>query len=124
MSYLIIAALIIFGLFYTGASLLKLIGHAHFKEEFASMKLPYWLAYASGAVEIICGPALVVGIWIPASAGIASAVLFVAMLGAAAANFVAVGRGVSMAVGVLVIFALPMLLIAYYYRDAMQALLG
>ena len=123
MSYLVIAALTLYGLFYTGAALLKLIGHDHFKEEFSSMKIPYWLAYVSGGVEIICGPALLAGIWIPASAGIASAVLFVVMLGAAVTNFVAEGRGVSMAVGVLVIFALPMLLITYYYRDATQALL-
>ena len=123
MSYFVIAALIIYGLFYTGASLLKLIGHDHFEEEFSSMKLPYWLAYVSGGVEIICGPALLVGIWIPASAGIASAVLFVVMLGAAVTNFIAEGRGISMAVGVLVLFALPMLLIAYYYRDATQAFL-
>ena len=124
MSYFVIAALIVYGLFYTGASLLKLIGHDHFKEEFSSMKLPYWLAYVSGGVEIICGPALLVGIWIPVSAGIASAVLFVVMLGAAATNFVAEGRGVSVAIGVLVLFALPMLLIAFYFREATQALLG
>jgi len=124
MSYFIIAVLVLYGLFFTGASLLKLIGHNHFKEEFASMKIPYWLAYVSGGIEIICGPALVLGIWIPISAGLASAVLFVVMLGAVVTNFIAEGRGVSMAVAVLIIFALPMLLIAYYFRDATQALLG
>ncbi|CAA0093117.1 Uncharacterised protein [Zhongshania aliphaticivorans] len=123
MIYLSYVALVLFGIFFTGAAALKLSRHPHFIEEFDSMRIPYVLAYVSGSVEIICGPALIAGIWIPAAAGIASAILFCVMLGASLTNFLSVGRGLKMAIGVLVVFALPMLLIALYYMDATMSVL-
>ena len=38
MTYLIYAALVLFGLFYTVAAAMKLLKHPHFVEEFASMR--------------------------------------------------------------------------------------
>lgn len=103
---------------------MKLARHQHFVEEFDKMQMPYFLAYISGAVEIVCGPALIAGIWFPAAAGIASAVLFWVMIGAASVNLLAEGRGMRLALGVLVIFALPMLLIALYYQGPTRELIG
>ena len=124
MTYLIYAALVLFGLFYTVAAAMKLLKHPHFIEEFASMRVPYWLAIASGSVEIVAGPALIAGIWFPAAAGIASAVMFVVMLGAAVTNFLSEGRGAGAAIGVFVVCAVPMLLIAIHYLDATRSALG
>lgn len=124
MVYLVYAVLIIFGSFFTGAAAMKLSRHPHFVEEFEKMQTSYILAYVSGAIEIVCGPALIAGIWFPEVAGIASALMFCVMLGAALTNLLASGRGVGMAVGVLLIFALPMLLIAWFYLQTMRNFLG
>ncbi|NKI15946.1 DoxX family membrane protein [Spongiibacter sp. KMU-166] len=124
MSYLIYIALMLFGVFFTGAAILKLTRHQHFIEEFESMKVPYSLAYLSGAIEIVCGPLLIAGIWFPAYAGVASGVMFFAMLGASATNLVSVGRGAKVAIGVLAIFALPMLLVTLYFLEPARLLVG
>ncbi|MCB1687149.1 MAG: DoxX family protein [Halioglobus sp.] len=124
MTYLVFAGLLLFGIFFTGAAVLKLSRHQHFIEEFESMKMPYALAYVSGAIEIVCGPALIAGFWFPVAAGIAAAVMFCVMLGAAVTNLLSEGRGVKMAIGVLVIFALPMLLIALYYQETTRTFFG
>lgn len=124
MMYLVYAGLIVFGAFFTGAAAMKLARHQHFIEEFDKMQMPYFLAYISGAVEIICGPALIAGIWFPAAAGVASAVMFWVMIGAAVINLLAKGRGMRLALGILVIFALPMLLIALYHQGITRELLG
>jgi len=84
-------------------------------EEFEKMKLPYGLAFLSGAVEIIMGPLLIVGIWDPLTAGIASGIMVITMIGAAIANFVDRDKG--MAIGVLIIFALPMVLLFLYHKQ-------
>ena len=124
MTYLIDTALVLFGAFFTGAAILKLTKHEHFIEEFESMKMPYSLAYLSGAIEIICGPALIAGIWFPAYAGIASGIMFFVMLGAGVTNFLSEGRGAKMAIGVLMIFALPMLLLSLYFLEPARLLIG
>lgn len=124
MTYLVYAGLILFGAFFTGAATMKLARHQHFVEEFGKMQIPYFLAYISGAIEIVCGPALIAGIWFPATAGIASTVMLCVMLGAALTNLLAKARGVPVALGVLVIFALPMLLIALNYQETTRAFLG
>ena len=124
MTYLIYAVLILFGLFYTVVSVMKLSRHPHFVQEFASMQVPYGLAILSGAVEVVAGPALIAGIWFPLAAGLASAVMFFVMLGAAVANFFSEGRGAWAAIGVFVVCAIPMLLIAFYYLDTTRSALG
>jgi uncharacterized membrane protein YphA (DoxX/SURF4 family) len=124
MTYLIYAGLIIFGTFFTGAAAMKLSRHQHMVEEFESMQTPYILARISGAIEILCGPALIVGIWIPATAGIAAAVMFCVMVGASLTNLFATGRGLGPALGVLFVFALPMLLLALHYLETTRAVLG
>ncbi len=120
--YLVTASLALFGAFYTGAAIMKLMRHPHFIEEFEKMKLPYALAYLSAGVEIFMGPALVTGIWLPWVAGLAAAFMFCTMLGAALVNYM--GRGAVMAVGVLVVFASPMALLALYHLPDVSAFLG
>ncbi len=119
---LAMVALGLFGVFFTGAAVLKLTRHTHMVEEFEKMDLPYGLAYLSGAVEIVMGPAMIVGIWVPAVAGAAASVMFCTMLGAALVNLI--GRSAAMAIGVLVIFATPMALLSLAYLGDTRGFLG
>ena len=97
---------IVYGVFFTCAAILKLTRHSHMVEEFESMRLPYGLAVLSGLFEIVCGPALIAGVWYPKIAGIAALVMCFVMSGAAIANFK--GRDARMGFGVIAIFLLPM----------------
>ena len=124
MTYLIYAAFIIFGLFFSVAAAMKLSKHQHFVKEFESMRMPYWLAMLSGSIEIVAGPALIAGIWFPVAAGMASGVLFFVMLGAAVTNYFSAGRGALPALAVFLVCALPMLLIAIHYLDTTRSALG
>ncbi|MEN8721832.1 MAG: DoxX family protein [Alphaproteobacteria bacterium] len=119
---LAMVALGLYGAFFTGSAIMKLMRHAHMVEEFEKMKLPYGLAYLSAAVEIVMGPAMIIGVWRSDLAGIGAVVMFCTMLGAALVNLV--GRGKKMAIGVLVIFALPMALLAAKYLPGALALLN
>lgn len=119
MTYLSYAVLVLFyavlvlsGVFFTGTAVMKLSRHQHMIEEFESMQIPYYLAFISGAIEIVCDPALIAGIWFPAAVGVAAAVMFCVMLAASITNLIATGRGIGPALGVLLVCAVPMLLIA------------
>lgn len=114
--------LVLYGLFFTGAAAMKLTRHSHMVEEFKDMQLPYWLATLSGLVEIICGPAMVVGVWYPWIAGLATALLFATMLGAALINLI--GRSAQFALGVSVVFLTPMALLFAYHLDDTLILLA
>ena len=92
------------------------------REEFKKMNLPYGLAYMSGGVEIVCGPMMIIGIWIPQLAALATALMMPTMLGAAVANFY--GRDARMGFGVLLAFFLPVSLLAYMHAETLVLLIG
>ena len=117
MTYLIWIALLGYGAFYTYVAILKLIKHPKMVKSFGEMKIiPYWMGTLAGIIEIIAGPALIVGIWKPAFAGIAASILVAVMIGAIIANFI--GKGAKPAIAVFLLFLLPMAMLAYYFHDA------
>lgn len=120
--YLVNISLTLYGAFFTGAALMKLSRHKHMLEEFEQMQLPYWLAVLSGAIEVVCGPAMLLGIWLPGVAGLAVLAMTCTMFGAAVVNFI--GRTAPMAGGVALLFVLPMALLSYYHLDQVTVLLA
>lgn len=119
---LVTIALASYGVFFTAVAAMKLTRHGHMTKEFARMGLPYGLASLSAAVEIVCGPGLILGIWFPAVAGVAAMILVPTMIGAAIANLVT--RPIQFAVGLVVVFLVPISLLAQYHEADVRELLG
>lgn len=111
---------VILGCFFTGAGLLKLTRHSHMVDEFAQMRLPYWLAYMAAVPEIIFGPGLIAGVFWPEIGVVSAAIMSVVMVGAAAANFY--GRPPNFGVGVLVVFLCPLLAILFLQQETVLEL--
>ena len=111
--------LLAFGGFFSFTAFMKLSRHPHMREEFEKMNLPYGLAYLSGGVEAVCGPLMIIGIWVPFLAAIATALMVPTMLGAAIVNFT--GRNARMGIGVVLVFLLPISLLAYAHLDILIA---
>lgn len=114
-------ALGLYGLFFTATAVLKLSRHSHMVDEFRDLKLPFGLAIASGVFEIVCGPALIVGIWNPVVAGFAALIMIPVMIGASVVNFAR--RNARMGFGVVVLFLIPMCALAYAQWASLLALL-
>ena len=115
------AALGLYGLFFTTTALLKLSRHGHMVDEFRDLKLPYPLALVSGLFEIVCGPALIVGIWNPVVAGFAALIMIPVMTGASIVNFTR--RNSRMGIGVVVLFLVPICALAFAHWPNILALL-
>lgn len=114
-------ALGLYGLFFTATAFFKLSRHSHMVDEFRDLKLPYALAIASGLFEIVCGPALIVGIWNPVVAGFAALAMIPVMIGASIVNFAR--RNTRMGLGVVVLFLIPMCALAHAHSPSLLALL-
>jgi len=122
MTYFIWIVLFAYGAFFTTVAVLKLIKHPHMVKSIKEMQLPYGLAMLAGLSEVIAGPALIWGIWKPAFAGLGAIILIGTMIGAAIANYV--GKDWKHALGVVLYFLLPMVLLAYYFQDAARQFMG
>lgn len=122
MIYLIYLVSLAIGGFCIYSAVLKLKRDAHMVDELKKMGIPYGFAYFSAAVEMLFAPVLIAGFWFPGIAGIAAIVLAGLMVGAAIAN--GYGRDAQHAIGVLVIFALPLAGVALYYWPQARTLVG
>ncbi|MCU1639992.1 MAG: hypothetical protein JWN03_267 [Nocardia sp.] len=107
------------GVLYTATASFKLARHPHMVEDFQQMRLPYSTAYLSAAAEIVCGPALFVGIWVRWLVTPAAAVLTLVMLGAAIISYPR--RELWKAIGVSVLVGLCAALALYGYSDLSDA---
>ena len=114
-------ALGLYGLFFTATAVLKLSRHSHMVDVFRDLKVPYALAFISGLFEIVCGPALIFGIWNPVVAGLAALVMIPVIIGASIVNFTR--RNSRMGIGVVVLFLIPICALAFAHWPNVLALL-
>ena len=112
-------ALGLYGLFFTVTAFLKLSRHSHMVDEFRDLKVPYTLAFISGLFEIVCGPALIAGIWNPVLAGFAALIMIPVMIGASIVNFTR--RNTRMGISVVVLFLLPICALAFAHWPSILA---
>lgn len=122
MSYLFLLLLGVYGCFFTFFAIKKLRRDPHLVEELENMGIPYGFAYLAGGIEVICGPLMLAGIWLPLLAGVSAIVMTGVMLGAAVAN--GYGRDIQHGLGVAIIFVLPMIAISYWYWPPVMNVLG
>ena len=122
MTYLIWTALALYGAFFIFAALSKFIKTKYMVEAFKEMEIPYGFAILSALTEIIAGPALIAGIQKPELAGLGAMIMVATTIGATIANYI--GKDAKTAIGVFLIFCIPMILLAYHFSDATRQFLG
>ncbi|MFD6157398.1 DoxX family protein [Nocardia sp. NPDC060256] len=120
MTATVIAIQSVLGMLYTATAGFKLARHPHMVEDFQQMRLPYLTAYLSAAAEIICGPALLAGIWVQWLVAPAAAVLTLVMICAAIVSYPR--RKPWKTIGVTVLAVLCAALTLYYYPDLSDSL--
>ena len=82
MSTLIIIVQVVLGLLFVAIGSMTVAGRKMFVENFQRFGYPQWFRVVTGALEVLGGLGLLIGIWIPWLAALASAGLTLVMLGA------------------------------------------
>ena len=82
MSIFIIIVQGVLGLLFLAIGSMTVAGRKMFVENFRRFGYPQWFRVATGSLEVLGGLGLLIGIWLPWLAGLASAGLILVMLGA------------------------------------------
>lgn len=82
MSILIIIIQVVLGLLFVGIGSMTIVGRKMFVENFRHFGYPQWFRVVTGSLEVLGGIGLLIGIWLPWLAALASAGLILVMLGA------------------------------------------
>jgi len=82
MSIPIIIVQIVLGLLFVAIGSMTVAGRKMFVENFRRFGYPQWFRVVTGSLEVLGGLGLLIGIWLPWLAALASAGLILAMLGA------------------------------------------
>jgi putative oxidoreductase len=82
MSILIIVVQVVLGLLFVGIGSLTVAGRKMFVDNFRRFGYPQWFRVVTGSLEVLGGLGLLIGIWIPWLAALASSGLALVMLGA------------------------------------------
>jgi putative oxidoreductase len=82
MSILIIMIQVVLGLLFVGIGSMTIAGRKMFVENFRRFGYPQWFRTVTGSLEVLGGIGLLIGIWLPWLAALASAGLTLVMLGA------------------------------------------
>jgi len=82
MSTLIIVVQVILGLLFVLIGSMTVAGRKMFVENFRRFGYPQWFRVVTGSLEVLGGLGLLLGIWLPWLAALASAGLALVMLGA------------------------------------------
>ena len=82
MSILIIIAQVVLGLLFLLIGSMTVAGMNMFVENFRRFGYPQWFRIVTGSLEVLGGIGLLIGIWLPGLAALASAGLTLVMLGA------------------------------------------
>ena len=82
MSILIIILQVVLGLLFVAIGSMTVAGRKMFVENFQRFGYPQWFRVVTGALEVLGGLGLLIGIWFPLLAALASAGLTLVMLGA------------------------------------------
>jgi putative oxidoreductase len=82
MSIPIIIIQVILGLLFVGIGSMTIAGRKMFVENFRRFGYPQWFRIVTGSLEVLGGLGLLIGIWLPWLAALASAGLALVMLGA------------------------------------------
>ena len=82
MSILIIIAQVVLGLLFVVIGSMTVAGMNMFVENFRHFGYPQWFRIVTGSLEVLGGIGLLIGIWLPWLAALASAGLTLVMLGA------------------------------------------
>ena len=82
MSILIIIVQVVLGLLFVAIGSMTVAGRQMFVDNFRRFGYPQWFRVVTGSLEILGGIGLLIGIWLPWLAALASAGLALVMLGA------------------------------------------
>jgi putative oxidoreductase len=82
MSILIIIVQVVLGLLFVLIGSMTVAGRKMFVENFRRFGYPQWFRVVTGSLEVLGGLGLLIGIWLPWLAALASAGLALVMLGA------------------------------------------
>ena len=82
MSIPIIIVQVVLGLLFVGIGSMTVAGRKMFLENFRRFGYPQWFRIVTGSLEVLGGIGLLIGIWLPWLAVLASAGLILVMLGA------------------------------------------
>lgn len=82
MSTLIILVQVVLGLLFVLIGSMTVAGSKMFVENFRRFGYPQWFRVVTGSLEVLGGLGLLIGIWLPWLAALASAGLTLVMLGA------------------------------------------
>ena len=82
MSIPIIIVQVVVGLLFLGIGSMTIAGRKMFVENFRRFGYPRWFRIVTGSLEVLGGIGLLIGIWLPWLAALASAGLTMVMLGA------------------------------------------
>ena len=82
MSIPIIIVQVVLGLLFVGIGSMTVAGRKMFVENFRRFGYPRWFRIVTGSLEVLGGIGLLIGIWLPWLAALASAGLILVMLGA------------------------------------------
>ena len=82
MSILIIVVQVVLGLLFVLIGSMTIAGMKMFVENFRRFGYPQWFRIVTGSLEVLGGLGLLIGIWLPWLAALASAGLALVMLGA------------------------------------------
>lgn len=82
MSILIIIVQVVLGLLFVLIGSMTVAGRKMFVENFRRFGYPQWFRVVTGSLEVLGGLGLLLGIWLPWLAALASAGLALVMLGA------------------------------------------
>jgi putative oxidoreductase len=82
MSILIIIVQVVLGLLFVLIGSMTVAGRKMFVDNFRHFGYPQWFRVVTGSLEVLGGLGLLIGIWLPWLAALASAGLILVMLGA------------------------------------------
>jgi putative oxidoreductase len=82
MSIVIILVQVVLGLLFLAIGSMTVAGRKMFVENFRHFGYPQWFRVVTGSLEVLGGLGLLIGIWLPWLAALASAGLILVMLGA------------------------------------------
>ena len=82
MSIPIIVVQVVLGLLFVSIGSMTVAGRKMFVENFRRFGYPQWFRVVTGSLEVLGGIGLLIGIWLPWLAALASAGLTLVMLGA------------------------------------------
>ena len=82
MSILIIILQVVLGLLFVAIGSMTVAGRKMFVEAFRGFGYPQWFRVVTGSLEVLGGVGLLIGLWLPWLAALASTGLALVMLGA------------------------------------------